>query len=111
MSEIDPGYWAEVDAIVDELEPLIRTHPVHVSALHEVDDVRNGKDPGLKSCPGCRAILLTKRLYEITEARDDDVPQPRLGGKSRRTAKVEEVQARRERETPRPAVPPDRGRP
>jgi hypothetical protein len=101
MSEIDPGYWAEVDAIVDELEPLIRTHPVHVSALHEVDDVRNGKDPGLRACPGCRMIRLCKRLYEIAEARDDDKPQDRLGGKSRREVKVEELKQRREVEAPK----------
>jgi hypothetical protein len=101
MSEIDPSYWAEVDAIVDELEPLIRTHPLHVSDLHEVDDVRNGKDPGLRSCPGCRMIRLCKRLYEIAEARDDDKPQDRLGGKSRRDVKVEELTQRRQVEAPR----------
>lgn len=101
MSEIDQTYWDEVDALVDEITTLFPTHPVHVSALHEVDAVREGKDPGLRSCPGCRAIFLSKRLYAITEVRDDDAPQPRLGGKSRRDMAVEEVKARRERETPR----------
>jgi hypothetical protein len=93
-------YWDEVDALMDELETLMATHPVHVDALHEVPDIRQGKDPGLRSCPGCRAIRLTKRLYEITEARDDVTPQQRLDGKSRRDVKLEELKGRREVEAP-----------
>lgn len=85
----------ELDALIDELAEWKRQgKKLHQSHYHTLPDAAVDKG-GLKFCPGCRAITIAKRLRELTEAMDDDKPQGRFDGKSRRDVVLARLQERR----------------
>jgi hypothetical protein len=105
---------ATVDELLDEytteISELVAAKAQHVSALHESDAAKKD-DGGMRFCPGCRLITLTKRMSDLVSARDDNRPQARFGGKSHAQHTVDRLSDRKTRETPREAPAAGAGRP
>ena len=84
----------ELEALIDELQPLIKGKARHASHLHELPTAR-GDQGGMKFCPGCRAIILSRRLANLLDAMDDSVKPPHKE-KSRRDEVMDYLKERRE---------------
>lgn len=87
----------EIDDLTAELLPLITQHARHVSALHESDAAKADHAGHMRWCPGCRAILLSKRLAQLLQAMDDVTQHPHRKA-SRRDEIMETLAERRIRE-------------
>lgn len=81
-----------MDEIIDELAALKGAE--HRSHLHQTEAAYRDAG-GMFFCPGCRVIVLSRRLRELAEARDDVAPQSRFGGRSRRDDTFERLTERK----------------
>ena len=63
----------ERDDLIDELHGLIKAKARHQSHLHETPAAKVDKG-GFHFCPGCRAIVLSRRLAELESSLDDHGP-------------------------------------
>lgn len=64
--------------IADELAALIKGGARHQDHLHETTAGKNDAG-GMHFCPGCRSIVLAKRLKELTESVDQTQVHARYG--------------------------------
>ena len=66
----------ELELLSAELRRLVQTKAHHQAHLHELPAAQ-ADNGSMKFCPGCRAILVSRRLSRLFEARDDSIKPPR----------------------------------
>ena len=87
---------AELNLLLSEMITLTVGKYRHQDPLHTTVEAR--RDPGgMKFCPGCREIVLGRRIKDLAEVRDDNGVLP-SGNRLRREAVLDNLQKRREME-------------
>ena len=63
---MDKEIASEIDSLWLEIMPLMAARAEHSGSFHE-----GAMSPGMRECPGCRLILLLKRLHEVFSKLED----------------------------------------
>ena len=73
----------ELEALLGEFQTLVTAKSRHIDNLHNTPAALGDRSGGMKFCPGCREIVLGRRIKDIIEIRDDNGFLP-SGNRSRR---------------------------